>query len=394
MLAVWSPAAAAKMAAGRGGAFAKEIFWAAKSRKLVFAVIEQNDEPTDESDAAFYASMSLVDTSSLMAMLDNDEEYCSDPVVREELQGQYFRIEGIRRGRDRMGPYREGLLRLQREVLAPPKPAIALARKDVDSARDAIDRREQLDVLDALVEDSRSETPCLVSLHASDKCHPVSIWKRLDVTERATIWRAALPDPVRRREHFVKQVNGVLAEAMQQIRDGVSVSPYVIHTEIAAKKAGVKDWEHVKSAFEEWQAALGDISVPAGFPVLFAAVLMDESALEADDSDRRFGNRPWIRLGRVPAGEVVDWSDSNELGALIERYGFVDMRDEDGQPWATREWIRQRFETLFEGREIDPTMTEARREAEVLLDKAVRFASGAAPTARPAGANVFRVNAE
>jgi hypothetical protein len=148
VLAVWSPAAAAKMATGGGEAFSREIFWAARNRKLLFACIEQNESPTEESDAAFYASMQPIDTAALSAMLAKDEIYGNDRVVAKELGAQHFRIEGLRLGKQQMVGRCDGVGRLQREVLAPDesqkakpeKRHIELPRQYLDMARDAIDR--------------------------------------------------------------------------------------------------------------------------------------------------------------------------------------------------------------------------------------------------------------
>lgn len=394
VLAIWTPAAAAKMTAGRGEAFSREIFWSAKNRKLVFAEIEQNEAATDESDKAFYDSHAWLDKAPLFAMLDRDEAYGGDRAVREELERQWVKIEGVRKGEVRMGRHREGLGRLQREVLAPEKPQrepVAVSREDLAIALGAIDRSEQVGLFGSLIGQTEEISPEFASAHASRNCHPETVWHRLDATTKDVNWPVDF-SPEGRRKSFIRAVMNALSEPIQQARDGVTPTPHVLCTRIAAGKAGVRDWEHVKAMHQEWSEALGEIEAPPNLPVLFVVVLEDQSAVSPDAEARQFTNTPWVRFGRLPAAELIDWAGCDELARLVEHYGFASLVDEQGRSWDTQDWIRDRLERLYGECDDGPTMHDAQIEAKALIKQAQLLASGASPRGGSisAGGPIFR----
>lgn len=392
VLVVWSPAAAAKMKAGAGQAFSREIFWAAKNRKLVFAYIEQNASPTEASDAAFYASMVPIDTSSLSAMLSRDEVYGRDRVVAEELGAQHFRIEGLRLGEPQMVGKCDGIGRLQREVLAPERPAIEIPADFLNVARDAIDRSWQLGVVEDLIQQAQEVSPGFATFHVSSNCLPKTVLDRLENAQPKQIpWQTGA-DAQSRRKKLDERLNNVLSDPIREAKDGAAGSPLVVHTTIAVGKDGVRNWDHAKTMCREWDDAVSAIAIPPNLPVLFVAILEDKSALGQDADQFNFSNRPWVPFGRVPTPEMIGWAECDELRRLVESHGFASFRDRSGRRWTTQDWIHQRLETLFGASEVDPTMREAQREAEALIDQAAQMAmgAGAAPTA-PDGSPIFPV---
>jgi hypothetical protein len=384
VLAVWSPAAAAKMAAGGGEAFSREIFWAARNRKLLFACIEQNESPTEESDAAFYASMQPIDSSALSAMLAKDEIYGNDRVVAKELGAQHFRIEGLRLGKQQMVGRCDGVGRLQREVLAPDesqkakpeKRHIELPRQYLDMARDAIDRSWQLDEVQKLVDGTRDESPGFATFHVSRNCVPKTVLDRLEDARADGIpWKtgSGAEDRRKRLDDLLKKL---LADPIREAGDGATGSPIVVYTTIAVGKDGVRNWDHAKELAGEWNAAAMAVGVPPNLPVLFVTILEDKSALDANPEQHRFTNRSWIPFGLVPSPEVISWAECDQLQRLVDENGISSFRDKGGRKWTTQRWIYKELEAVFDGREPGPTMRDAQDEAEHLIDQVVQMAAG------------------
>jgi hypothetical protein len=386
VLAVWSPAASKKLAEGRGEAFAREIFWAARNRKLLFAYIEQNPDPTEISDAEFYASMTPIDTSSLNAMLARDETYRDDRVVAKALEAQHFRIEGLRIGQQQMIGRCDGVGRLQREVLAPEelqpqrakpeKQVIEIPQQYLDMARAAIDRSWQLDVVEGLIRQAKDDSPGFATFHVSSNCVPKSVLDRLEEAQPSLIpWKTGT-DAQSRRTRLDNLLHNVLGDPVREANDGAVGNPMVIYTTIAVGKDGVKNWEHAKELAGEWNAAALAAGVPPNLPVLFVTILEDKSALGDNPDQYNFTNRPWVPFGLVPSPEVISWAESDQLQRLVDDNGLSSFRDRTGRKWTTQRWIYKELETVFDGREPGPTMRDAQDEAEHLIDQVVRMAAG------------------